>query len=637
MQAVWRDEAGVRHTLYLQNPNPRCQVRIRSSIVTDSAGLPLEVRTEGRTCAPPQSADERFTRAGGRVQWENRIERGDTVVSEPRYYMSLSDVPDESAQIARALLAARGELALWPSGRARIERVQQITVRAGTDSQAVTQYRVVGLDFGSRLVWLDARGELFARGDFIRQGWEPALAAVRAAQQEFNRRRNAELERRLVTRPAGKLVIHGARVFDAVSGVVRPNHTVVVSGNRIESVAPTRPADRAAPGAIDGVGQTLLPGLWNSHGHDLGTARQDIAAGVTTIRILAASADMPRPHWEPIETGAVLEPRLVPIAILTGLQTSRRPGQRPQGRGDSLIIARSAEEVRRLVASYAAAGYRQVKMYNELDSAWVPVMIAEARKHGMRPSGHIPNDVTLTEAVEAGLGEVHHANFLLHELIPDLRRLHDNVELPRRAAGVDLDSPEARALVDLLKRQGVVLDPTLVAFEERWTSELGKVPPAWEAVIARFPLMERRWLVANAPGAGVDLRAGATAEQFEIYRRSFATMLELVRRLSDAGVTVLPGTDIMNGFALHRDLELHVRAGIPATRVLQSATHLAARTMRLDSELGAIEPGKLADLVLVEGDPTQNITDIRRVRLVVKDGAMIDVAGLAREIGLLPP
>ena len=67
MQAVWRDSAGVRHTLYLQN-SPRCQVRIRSLLVTDSAGLPLEVRTEGRTCAPPQSADERFTRAGGRVQ-----------------------------------------------------------------------------------------------------------------------------------------------------------------------------------------------------------------------------------------------------------------------------------------------------------------------------------------------------------------------------------------------------------------------------------------------------------------------------------------------------------------------------------------------------------------------------------------
>ena len=100
---------------------------------------------------------------------------------------------------------------------------------------------------------------------------------------------------------------------------------------------------------------------------------QNIAAGVTTIRVLAANVDMPRQHWNRIETGGALEPRLVPIALITGIETQRRPGQRPQASGDSLIIVRTADEARRRVGEYAAAGYRQVKMYNELPPSLVPV------------------------------------------------------------------------------------------------------------------------------------------------------------------------------------------------------------------------------------------------------------------------
>ena len=634
--ALWHDSVGARHGHFLwQRGN--CLTTLRSRVMTDAAGFPVTVETKGNECAPPRAFEEQFRFTNGRVQWSNAADRADTATAEKRYYIALSDTPEESAQIARALIANGGSLPLWPSGEARIERVQDLTVSAGSNSQVVTHYRIVGLDFGSRNVWLDEHRELFALANLIRQGWEPALAALRSAQRRAAMAREAELERAVARRPTGKTVIFGARVFYAITGTSRPNNTGVVAGTRIESVAPTVPGDRATSGAIDATNQTLLPGLWDSHGHGLGTARQNIAAGVTTIRVLGASLDMPRPRWEPIATGGMLEPRLVPIAIITGIQTDRRPGQRPQPVGDSLIIVRTADEARRRVAEYAAAGYRQVKMYNELPPSLVPVVIEEARRLGMRASGHIPNDVTLSETVAAGLQEVHHANFLMHELIPDLTRLHDNVQLPRRAAGVRLESDTVRRLVALLRDRGVTLDPTLVAFEERWTSESGRVPSAWEAIINRFPVQERRWLITTAPVAGADIQASADARAiYDVQRQSFDVMLALIRMLSDAGVTLLPGTDATNGYALQRDLELHVKAGIPPSRVLQSATYLAARTMGLDGQLGTIDPGKLADLVLVEGDPTTNISDVRRVRLVIKDGALIDVGLLERSLGIRP-
>jgi hypothetical protein len=128
-QAVWRDTAGTRHIVFMQNL-PSCQVRIRSAIVTDAAGLPVSIRTEGTTCGPPRNADEEFGRAGGLVRWQNRVERGDTLTADPRYYFSLADLPEESALLARALIAAGGALPLWPAGAASIEHLQDLAIGA---------------------------------------------------------------------------------------------------------------------------------------------------------------------------------------------------------------------------------------------------------------------------------------------------------------------------------------------------------------------------------------------------------------------------------------------------------------------------------------------------------------------------
>jgi imidazolonepropionase-like amidohydrolase len=122
----------------------------------------------------------------------------------------------------------------------------------------------------------------------------------------------------------------------------------------------------------------------------------------------------------------------------------------------------------------------------------------------------------------------------------------------------------------------------------------------------------------------------------ERYRAAFSSCLRLVKKLYDAGITIVSGTDTLPGYTLHRELELYTEAGLPAAKVLQLATIGAARVMRKEGELGSLEPGKLADMVMVEGDPAQNISAIRKVNLVIKDGTIFDIRSLQGELGVEP-
>src|SRR6185295_14213029 len=126
-----------------------------------------------------------------------------------------------------------------------------------------------------------------------------------------------------------------------------------------------------------------------------------------------------------------------------------------------------------------------------------------------------------------------------------------------------------------------------------------------------------------------------TADKDRRYQDSFAAMLHMLTVLHDAGVPIVAGTD-GSGFALIRELELYVKAGIPAPEVLQMATFGAARAAGQGERLGSIAPGKLADLVLVDGDPSADPGALRKLRLVVKDGVPIDPEAMWRELGIEP-
>jgi imidazolonepropionase-like amidohydrolase len=185
-----------------------------------------------------------------------------------------------------------------------------------------------------------------------------------------------------------------------------------------------------------------------------------------------------------------------------------------------------------------------------------------------------------------------------------------------------------QSFIKLLQDHHTKLDLTLSIFEDQYMARIGQIPPGYQIVANRLPAQVRRSLLTQGmtPPEGMD----------ETYKKSFAKMLELTGLLSRSGLGIEAGTDSMAGFALHRELELEVKAGIPAAQVLQNATLNAAKIMNLDKDLGSITAGKLADLVLVDGDPTQNINDIRKTELVVKDGVIYKPAELYTELGVSP-
>ena len=163
-------------------------------------------------------------------------------------------------------------------------------------------------------------------------------------------------------------------------------------------------------------------------------------------------------------------------------------------------------------------------------------------------------------------------------------------------------------------------------FEGSYVARKGTMSPGFVAAADRLPPQVRRGFLTG----GLPVPEGKD----QIYRDSFANMMKLVGMLYDAGIPIVAGTDGLSGFALHRELELYVQAGIPAPAVLRIATLGAATVMHRDDRLGTIAPGKLADLVIVDGDPTVHISDIRRVRTVVKDGNVFDAMEVAAAIGV---
>jgi imidazolonepropionase-like amidohydrolase len=624
-QATWRGKDGKLHAFFEFNDRGRGP-RIRSELVLGKDGIPSSEQNRGVDYLKGE-VDERFSVSAGQARWKNKAETGSKPAAGA-FYVSMYGSPEAFAVLSRALLHAGGKLPLLPEGEARIERVADLAVEAGGKAQTVTQYSISGLGFSPFHIWLDADRNLFASGGswtmVIRKGWEPVAKAIIDAQQAGDDRRAAELARRLPQRSA-ELVLYNANVFDAETATVKQGQTVVVAGERIRSVAPAKPADRQAANAIDATGKTLLPGLWDMHAHvsDDDDGLLNLAAGVTTVRDLANDTDELERRRARIDGGTEIGTRIVAAGFMDG------PGP---FQGPTKVLVDDEAEVRAALQRYAKLGYPQVKLYSSLERKLVSFAIDEAHKLGMRVSGHIPAGMTAAECVKLGFDEIQHVNFLTLNFMPDVvetRTPARFIEPGKRAADLDLESAEVRGFIQLVKDEGVAIDPTLTVFENLYLDRPGVVPEGFAAVFARLPVQVRRgFLVGGLP---------VTAETDERHKRSFAKMVKLVGAMHRAGVTVLAGTDGMAGFTLHRELELHVQAGIPAAQVLRSATLGAARLMKRDRELGSIAAGKLADLVLVNGDPAARISDIRRVELTVKGGALYRSEDLYRELGIKAP
>lgn len=578
-----------------------------------------------------QPVDEHLRIDGGRIVWSNHAEHGDAPAGGHAYYVPMEGAPDLTGTFVRALLAAPGgQLALLPGGSAHVTPAGDLTVQAEGKSMHVVRYEIDGLAFEPFSVWLDDDRELFASADpwfsVVRDGWQSVVPKLVDVQRDASVARYALLAKKLAHVPpaAGLAIVH-ARLFDVEKKRVVPDATIVMRGDRIVAVGPSA-TTKVPAGAetIDAGGKTAIPGLWDMHAHlQRLDGLLDVGNGVTTARDLGNDMDELLGMKQAWDAGTEIGPRVV----LAGLIDGRGPYQ-----GPSKVFADSVDEGKADIDTYKAHGYEQIKLYSSLKPELVAPLAAYAHSKGMRVSGHVPAHMFASEAIDAGYDEIQHANFLMLQFVSqrddDTRTPLRFTLVAQKGASLDLASPEVRKFVALLAKHKTVIDPTLATFEPMFLARAGQLGPTFAAVADRFPVQVRRGLYTG----GLPVPEGMDAT----YRASYETMKKLVKKLWDAGVRVVAGTDDLAGFTLQRELELDADAGIPPADVLALATIGAARVMHHDNDSGSIAPGKYADVVLVDGKPDEHISDVRRPVTVVKGGTVYACADVLAAIGVRP-
>jgi hypothetical protein len=611
---------------------------ITTRVELDDAGMPVATRTEGHDYLKVP-VEETFVLDGtwseGEVRWRGPSESGAKSVERPAFYLGTQSAAPEVALLARALVAdPDGRIALLPEGEAVLDDRTTVTVASESgETREVTRVSIAGLGLAPTGVWLDlpdGDGSFFALSSgwfsMLPPGWEGAAETLQEVEDEKSAEWAAALASRLGERPDGGIALVGASVFDPATGEVTPGRTVVVEGNRIAAVGADGEVQVPAGARhIDARGKTVLPGLWDMHTHvsDLDGVLH-LAAGVTTVRDLANDVEQlteKRETWNDPEKG--VGPRLILAGFLDG------PGPFA---GPTKALVSTEEEALEWIERYHELGYEQIKVYSSLDPELLPFIAREAHARDMRLSGHVPQGITARQAVELGFDELQHVNFLFLNFWADqeidTRTPARFTEVAARGAELDLGSPEVEAFLRLLAERGIEVDPTVAVFEGMLLGRPGTLAPGYAAIADRMPPQVRRGLLGGGlePPKGMD----------PTYRASYHRMVEMVGKLYEAGVPLVAGTDDFAGFAYHRELELYAEAGIPAPEVLRIATLGAAELTGRADRLGTVAAGKLADLIVVDGDPSQDISDIRNVRWTIKDGTLYDTAKLYEAVSIRP-
>ncbi|NOT09574.1 MAG: amidohydrolase family protein [Gemmatimonadales bacterium] len=524
------------------------------------------------------------------------------------FYRLFSFTPYNQALLARFLLGQPNRYAkLHPRGTARLEVVGDTTVRTQRGREHVRLVMIRDTVGEAAGVWLDDRNELFAdqTGWFItvRRGAEAALPALHKIEMRYRDANGAALARRLAPAAASVVAITGGDLFDSERGVVLPKQSVIIRGSRIEAVGPAESMTIPAGATIiDATGKTLVPGMWDMHSHVFPTSQTtraltDLASGITTIRDMASDLDLATSLRDRSAAGSLAAPRVVLAGFLEG------PGR---WAGPTEAIAGTEEEATRWIARYDSLGYKQIKLYNLIQQDLVPTIAREAHKRGMRLSGHVPRGLSTPAAVRLGFDEINHIAFLISTFYPDSLYLPDmraySAVSSAMAPNFNLDTPEFGAMLTLFRERGTVIDPTV----NLWLSPRaqGGIP---------------------APNVGIPAAASESAAD-----RADATFLKIIKRLHDAGVTIVPGTD---GSSYNSELENYERAGIPAAQVLRIATIVPAQVMKDDKEYGSIAAGKVADLFIVDGKPAERVADLRKVERVIRAGRVYDPKALRTSVG----
>lgn len=629
-QIVERGDDGVTRVDYLFKDNGRGpELKEEYTLAADGTFARYSVKGSSTFGAP---VDEQFRIENGIASWTSTAESGEQPATPGASYWSLGGTA-QSAADALAALARRpdGKLPLIPSGTLSMRAVARAEVAKGAEKRSVRLMQVTGVGFTPFFLWTTdgERPQLFAQivpgwMQMIEEGWQENAGRLETLQKQAETDALTDLQRRLSHALSGTTLIRNARVFDSESATLGAASDLLIRNGRIVSISGANEERAAVDHVIDAGGRVLLPGLFDMHGH-MGAWQGGLhlAAGVTTVRDMGNDNATLQALMADERENRVLSPSIVAAGFLEG--------ESPMSARNGFVVSDLAG-ARRAIDWYAANGYPQIKIYNSFPKDILRDTVSYAHSRDLRVSGHIPVFMRAQDALDAGYDEIQHINqVLLNFLVDDTTdtRTLERFYLPaKRIADMDFNAKPVQDFIARLAKDQIAVDPTVATFDFI-RQRAGETSQAYAAVATHMPPDVQRGLKM----AEFDIPDDETAAR---YNRSYDKMVEFVGRMYRAGVPILAGTDGTPGFTLQRELELYVKAGLTPAQALQVATWNGAKYSRTLGERGSIAVGKRADLVLVDGDPTRDIADIRKVALVIKNGNAYYPADIHEAFGIQP-
>tara|TARA_R110000787_G_scaffold22424_2_gene65145 strand:- start:4731 stop:6821 length:2091 start_codon:yes stop_codon:yes gene_type:complete len=591
-------------------------------------GLPVSWTVDGNTTFGNKIA-ESFSHEGDTANWVDTTGPGTASVTEPSIYIAQNASPYALAVYSAALLADDDRaLPAYPAGALRLEALETATVDGASGAVSATAFALTGESLDPTYFLLDESNTLFAQitPNFIivRAGYEAAEQQLKDLAVSLSTTRFETIQAKTAHTFDGPLRIADVRVFDPVTKALTGAVSVLVDGTTIKSIdaANTSQPDETV---IDGKGGTLVPGLTDMHAH-LGQedALLNIAAGITLVRDMGNDNGTLNALIAKMDSGVLAGPRVVKNGFIEG--------KSPFSSNNGTLVT-SEEEAVAAVNRYADEGnFFQIKIYNSMNPAWVPAMVAQARKRGLGVTGHVPAFTNANTMIEAGYDEMTHINQVMlgwvlaaEEDTRTLLRLTALQRLPK----LDLDSDIVQHTLDLMVDNNVAIDPTYAIHEALLLSRNGEIQPGMADYVDHMPVGVQR--DARAAWSNIE-----TPEDDAAYSGAFDQITDTLKRMKDRGIFIVFGTDMGGSFVLHRELELYQNVGFTPAEILARATLEEAAYMGLGDEIGSITPGKKADFFLVPGNPVEDLKAIKTIEMVAKDGVVYFPSEIYPYFGIKP-